>query len=234
MSRARRKGPGMQSSREAEQWREAKAFIGNESVTLGPYFSFIVRKSPRRLLHLLSYYKFAARMIGPGKRVLDVGCSEGFGTILLAEQAASALGVDLDAEAIATANASVASETLRFSVMDVLATDPGRFDAVVTLDVIEHIFQEHEDAFVARLASMLDPRGIAVIGTPNVTSDQYANEHSRRGHVNLFSAERLRALALVHFQNVFLFSANDEVVHTGFAPLAHYLLALCVGPREEM
>ena len=221
----------MQPSRESEQWAEVKAFIGNEGVSLGPYFSYIVRKSPRRLLHLLSYYKFAAKMIGSGKRVLDVGCSEGFGTILLAEHAASCLGVDLDAEAIAVANQSVASETLRFAVMDVLATDPGRFDAAVTLDVIEHIFQENEDAFVARLAGVLETNGILVIGTPNITSDQFANEHSRRGHVNLFSADGLRALGLRHFHNVFMFSANDEVVHTGFSPLAHYLLALCVAPR---
>jgi hypothetical protein len=27
--------------------------------------------------------------------------------------------------------------------------------------------------------------------------------------------------------NVFIFSMNDEVVHTGFHPLAHYLRALC-------
>jgi hypothetical protein len=25
----------------------------------------------------------------------------------------------------------------------------------------------------------------------------------------------------------FLFSMNDEVVHTGFAPVAHYLFAVC-------
>jgi len=24
---------------------------------------------------------------------------------------------------------------------------------------------------------------------------------------------------------------NDEVVHTGFYPMAHYLLAVCAGPR---
>lgn len=152
------KGPGVEPSREPEQWQRVKSFIGNEQVTLGPYFSFIVRKSPRRLLHLLSYYKFAAKMIGPGKRVLDVGCrSEGFGTILLAEQAASCLGVDLDNAAIDAANASVASDRLKFAVMDVLASDPGRFDAVVTFDVIEHIFQANEDAFVARLAGVLEP-----------------------------------------------------------------------------
>jgi len=37
-----------------------------------------------------------------------------------------------------------------------------------------------------------------------------------------------------HFENVFLFSMNDEVVHTGFTPLAHYLFALCVGPRSAL
>jgi hypothetical protein len=26
---------------------------------------------------------------------------------------------------------------------------------------------------------------------------------------------------------VFLFSMNDEVVHTGFYPMAHYLFAVC-------
>jgi 2-polyprenyl-3-methyl-5-hydroxy-6-metoxy-1,4-benzoquinol methylase len=171
-------------------------------------------------------------MIGSGKRVLDVGCSEGFGTILLAEAATSCLGVDLDSDAIDVANQSVASDKLKFQLMDILTTDPGRFDAVVTLDVIEHIFQDNEDAFVARLASVLEPHGVLIIGTPNITSDQYANEHSRRGHVNLFSADRLRDLGLKHFNNVFMFSANDEMVHTGFSPLAHYLLALCVDPKR--
>ena len=39
---------------------------------------------------------------------------------------------------------------------------------------------------------------------------------------------------LRHFHEVFIFSMNDEVVHTGFYPLAHYLFALCVGKRQLM
>jgi hypothetical protein len=31
------------------------------------------------------------------------------------------------------------------------------------------------------------------------------------------------------FHHVFIFSMNDEVVHTGFYPMAHYLLALGCG-----
>lgn len=221
------------ASPEAQRWGETKAALGDERLTLGPYFTFIIRNSPRRLLHLLSYYKFAAKMIGPGRRVLEVGCSEGLGTVLLAEQAISCLGVDLDADAIGVANASVASGKLTFRVADVLGADLGRFGAAVSLDVIEHIYRENEDAFVAAIARALEVDGVFVIGTPNVNADVYAGAHSRRGHVNLFDAERLRELCARHFHNVFSFSANDEMVHTGFAPMAHYLLALCVSPKGE-
>ena len=219
-------------TREALLWSEAKKAFGAEALTLGPYFTFIVQKSPRRLLHLLSYYKFAAKMIGTGKRVADIGCSEGFGTVLLAEHAQSCLGIDQDAAAIAVANASVASPKLAFLVADVLREKIGPFDAVVSLDVIEHIYRENEDAFVAAVAAALTDDGVLILGTPNIAADRYANEHSRRGHVNMFDAERLHALGRRHFRNVFSFSGNDEMVHTGFSPMAHYLLALCVGPRR--
>ena len=33
------------------------------------------------------------------------------------------------------------------------------------------------------------------------------------------------------FHNVFIFSMNDEVIHTGFYPMAHYLWAIGVGPK---
>jgi hypothetical protein len=33
------------------------------------------------------------------------------------------------------------------------------------------------------------------------------------------------------FHNVFMFSMNDEVVHTGYHKMAHYLFALCCGKR---
>jgi hypothetical protein len=50
--------------------------------------------------------------------------------------------------------------------------------------------------------------------------------------VNCKDGEEFRALMLRYFHNVFLFSMNDEVVHTGFHKMAHYLLAVCCGKRE--
>ena len=36
----------------------------------------------------------------------------------------------------------------------------------------------------------------------------------------------MRALLDKFFHNVFVFSMNDEVVHTGYAPMAHYVFGL--------
>jgi hypothetical protein len=83
---------------------------------------------------------------------------------------------------------------------------------------------------MAVAATALEEDGIFVVGTPNVSAEKLAGEPLRAAHLNLFDAERLHDLAQRHFSNVFSFSANDEVVHTGFAPLAQYLIAVCVGP----
>ena len=45
------------------------------------------------------------------------------------------------------------------------------------------------------------------------------------------SGKALKALFEQHFHNVLLFSMNDEMVHTGFAPMAHYLFVICTGKR---
>lgn len=220
------------SSQEARKWTEMKGLLGNDNLTLGPYFSFIVKKTPRRLLHMLSYYKFAAKMIGPGQRVMDVGCSEGLGTVILAEAASECVGVDLDPDAIEHATRTLANEKLTFQCVDALERPFGLFDAITSFDVIEHIFPEHADQFLSVLAQSLNDDGLIIVGTPNIAADQYASAHSRAGHVNLYSAERLRDSLAPHFHRVFMFSANDEMVHTGFAPLAHYVIGMGVVPKR--
>lgn len=217
----------MEKTKELQQWESAKKMMTVDSgVTLGPYFSHIVRKSPRRLLHLLSYYKFAAKMIGPQKSILEVGCSEGFGTGILAEFATRLLAVDIDQDAIKIAQDSFTKPNVTFECRDFLKTNLGAFDSAACFDVIEHIFPENENLFLKGLADHLTPEGMAVVGTPSLNSDQYANPHTREGHVNLYSGERLQASMERFFKKVIVFSANDELVHTGYWPMAHYFLAV--------
>jgi len=81
------------------------------------------------------------------------------------------------------------------------------------------------------MAASLEPPGVAIVGMPSLESQPYASPLSREGHVNCKSAPDLKQVMQRSFHDVFIFSMNDEVVHTGFYALAHYLFALCVGKR---
>lgn len=220
-------------SAESAKWFGFKEQLGNESVTFGPYFSFQLRHTPRHILYSLAYHKFAAKMIGNGKEILDIGCSEGLGTMLLAEFATKVVGIDIDAPAIASAEQNFARPNVQFRAGDILTTNLDEvFDAAVSFDVIEHIYPQNASAFIDAYAKHLRPDAVAIIGTPNITSNQYANERTKSGHVNLYSAERLQAEVSRRFRNVFMFSVNDELIHTGFSPMAHYLIVMGVGVKN--
>jgi hypothetical protein len=103
-----------------------------------------------------------------------------------------------------------------------------------SLDVIEHIARENEHAYVAHLCESLTENGLLMIGTPSLESQAYASPPSKAGHINCKTGNELKALLGNYFEHVFMFSMNDEVVHTGFSQMAHYLFALCTGPRWEM
>ncbi|MDD2707171.1 MAG: class I SAM-dependent methyltransferase [Verrucomicrobiae bacterium] len=198
-----------------------------EPFPIGPHFSYQLRHTPRHVLFTLARYKFAARLIGPRKTILELGCSDGLGTYYLAETAQSVCGVDFDEEAIAHAQQYYQNERLRFSQADFLGKKFGGYDAVVSYDVIEHIFSRNERAYLRTIAANLKPQGVAFIGTPNILAQKYSNRKTRAAHVNMFSHERLQALCGEFFHNVFVFGQNDELVHTGYLPMAHYLLAVC-------
>jgi cyclopropane fatty-acyl-phospholipid synthase-like methyltransferase len=110
---------------------------------------------------------------------------------------------------------------------------PGLFDAAYSLDVIEHISVEDEKTFVANIADSLVEPGVLILGSPSIQSQDYASDASKQGHVNCKDDQGLRALVSDYFHDVFIFSMNDEVVHTGFYPMAHYLFALAVGKKSR-
>lgn len=199
-----------------------------KKILFGKYISYWINKSPRRLLHYLSYYKFAAKMIGQNKIVLDVGCNEGIGTWLIANMCGYAEGIDFDEEAIESAKLNFGDfNNIHFIYEDFFKFNkPNGFDSIISFDVVEHILPKNADLFWTKLSSLLAEHGIAIIGTPSEISQVYASEFTKKGHVNIYSYDKLFEQMKKYFDNVFIFSANDEVVHTGFSPLAHYLIAI--------
>ena len=104
-----------------------------------------------------------------------------------------------------------------------------KFEALYSLDVLEHIPQKQEDIFLGNCKESLKENGVAIIGMPSLESQSYASPASKAGHVNCKTGQDFKITLEKHFSNVFLFSMNDEVVHTGFEKMAHYLIGLCVG-----
>jgi len=200
---------------------------GKKEIELGQYASYWFYKTPRRMLHSLSYYKFAAKLIGEKTKVLDIGCNEGIGTYVLAKECGYAKGIDFDEKAIDIANKNFSESNISFEVKDALKQpEKVKYDAVVNFDVIEHIYPENASNFFECIKDALTDSGLAVIGTPSKISQKFASDVSKKGHVNIYSPNRLIEEMKAHFEFVFLFSANDELVHTGFHELAHYLIAV--------
>jgi len=199
---------------------------------LGLTTNQVWRDDPRHLLFILARCKFVAKMLSGKQRVLEVGCGDAFGSRIVLQEVGELCAVDFDPVFISDANARI-DERWKFDcrVHNMLAgpVEGGPFDAAYTLDVIEHIRQEDEDQFVSNIAQSLTEQGVLIVGTPSLQSQAYASEYSKLGHINCKDHKQLKELMLKYFHHVFIFSMNDEVVHTGFYPMAHYLFALCVG-----
>jgi len=164
---------------------------------------------------------------------IEFGCNEGLGTIQLARASKRTLGVDFDEKGINWAKEHIENGLLgeeydlKFIHDDFIGKKYGEFDSVISLDVIEHIPKEVEGKVLETFCNNLKIDGFCLIGTPNINSSVYSSKTSLEGHINMYSAEKLQEFLLEGFNNVFIFGGNDEMIHTGFRPLTHYLLALC-------
>lgn len=216
-----------EQSKEKNQWAATASMLDDVRMSFGSHWTFNFKNDPKRLAFVLSRYKFAAKMACKNARVLELGCSDGIGSTILAEFSKSYTGVDLDKGAIEVAERNLSGEKFRFIYDDFLGKNYGSFDAVISLDVIEHIYQEFESLYFKSVLDNLSENGICVIGTPNITSVPYASKASQLGHVNMYSQDRLVNEMRKYFYQVFPFGMNDEMMHTGFAAMAHYLI--CVG-----
>lgn len=205
--------------------------IGPQVMGVGAGYTW--HDDPKRLVFQLSRYKFVSKMLAGLDHVLEVGCADGFGARIVAQAVNRVTGIDFDPDYIASATATASSRyPVTFFQHDVLeAPVEGAFDAVFALDVLEHINQADEEKFIRNRIKGLAPNGVCIIGMPSLESQPYASAGARMGHVNCKEQPDLKALTRKFFHNVFMFSANDEMVHTGYSKMSHYNFALCCGRR---
>jgi 2-polyprenyl-3-methyl-5-hydroxy-6-metoxy-1,4-benzoquinol methylase len=196
--------------------------------TLGLMSNQAWTDDPRHLVFTLARYKFVAKMLSGHSHVLEVGCADAFGTRLVVQEVKRLTATDFDQTFVDDVLRRMDKRWNFECVQHDLLTGSlrGGFDAAYALDVIEHIPVEEENRFVGNIVESLTPEAPLILGSPSLESQAHASPPSKAGHVNCKTGKGLRALLERFFHNVFLFSMNDEVVHTGFSPMAHYLIGI--------
>ena len=216
------------STREPQYQRSLNLILESGLTTLGLMTNQAWTDDPRHLVFTLARYKFVAKMLNGRNHVLEVGCADAFGTRLVVQEVNNLTATDFDPlfvrDVLLRMDKRWAFECRQH---DMLASPfPGSFDAAYALDVIEHIPQLDELLFVENIVRSLTPQGVLILGSPSLESQAYASPPSKAGHVNCKTGKSMRDLMETFFHNVFLFSMNDEVVHTGYSPMAHYLIGI--------
>ena len=105
-----------------------------------------------------------------GRRAADVGCGAGLLAEPLARLGAEVTGLDAAPENVAAAREHALGQGLAidYKVGSVEALEPGGYDLVTSLEVLEHVSDPR--GFVDGLAAVLKPGGLLIVSTPNRTA----------------------------------------------------------------
>jgi 2-polyprenyl-3-methyl-5-hydroxy-6-metoxy-1,4-benzoquinol methylase len=227
--------PDTSKTRETQYQRSIDIVQQQGLTPLGLMTNQAWQDDPRHLVFTLARYKFVAKMLSGCSHVLEVGCADAWGTRLVLQEVAQLTATDFDQTFVDDVLARM-DPRWRFECKqhDLLTGSlPGPFDGAYALDVIEHIPEQQENLFVHNMVRSLTPEGVLILGSPSIQSQNYASPPSKAGHINCKDGKGLKQLMSRFFHNVFVFSMNDEVVHTGYFPMAHYLIGIGCTLRAE-
>lgn len=178
----------------------------------------------KKVLSFLKKYHFS--------RILDIGCGDGSFSVKLSEFADEVYGVDIAEEAVERAR----DKNIKVYKVDIdtekLPFIDNYFDAIYCGEVLEHLYDP--DHLLTEMHRVLNPNGIGVITTPNLSwwlnriilllgfqpyltevSLKYnvgkfkANIHEVAGHIRSFTNKALRELLeLNNFEVVKMLNSN--------------------------
>lgn len=194
-----------------------------EVAALGPMHSASFAEDPKHLGFVLARYKFVAKMLHGYANVLEVGCGDTTGARIVKAEVGRLVGIDTQEYS--------GERCISVHRHDMTQRPFSAWDAIYALDVLEHIPPQLEADFLRNIVrSLRSVDGVAIFGTPSLESQTYASRLSREHHVNCKTEQDFRDCLRRFFGNVFVFGMQDEVLHCGYGPMAHYRLALCTNP----
>lgn len=217
----------MENREHESRWNQVKGSMAVEDIHLGRRFSKLFKQSPKTILQYMSLYKFAAKMIGKNRKVLDIGCLEGFGSWLLAFECGFCNGIDSDPQAIDIAKKNFQDPRVSFECADYLSNHScSKWDAVVVFNELNNIHPDQTDRFMEKLVDSLSLNGILIISTSksNVKMDGSGSERVKQ--INPYSPEEFKQLVSKWFEHTFFFSTAGENINIHFNHNSRHCIAL--------
>jgi len=174
---------------------EGRSHPSTTPESLFPYYLNNYEVTKRHLEEL-------TRELGRPIRVLEIGCGTGWGSRFLSDNlpgsevvATNRVLNEKDREILDTARSTFSKDGLTFEEADATKLgeqySQGDFDAVVMLEVIEHIPQEEHSRVFQQVAEVLKPGGAILISTPS--GEGYGQTKSgpqSKDHVWIYGSRR--------------------------------------------
>lgn len=183
-----------------------------------------------------------------GKRVLDVGCAKGYVGEQLKKQGNTVIGWDIDERAVKEAKKTLDNAYLVDLESDKWPEFKEKFDLIVILEVIEHLFEP--DEVLLRLCKLLKPGGKILISTPNLLHvyhripilmgkfDYHEDKVINPGHIHFFTHSSLmRMLREIKFtvekENNVIFPRTLASIWQSFPNLFAYQMVVLCQPKKK-
>jgi ubiquinone/menaquinone biosynthesis C-methylase UbiE len=172
---------------------------------------------PKFYAEHLKAYEFARDFV-KGKKVLEVGCGDGYGSAYLAKVAAEVTGMDYEKDVILRAKNKYSAKNLSFTDGDAtrLQFADESFDAVCSFQVIEHIPEGQLLRYLLEIRRVLKNDGTFYLSTLNL-------EHSIKSpityqknpaHCKEFTLGELKELLGSAFSDVKIYGLHLTLRHS--------------------
>lgn len=158
-------------------------------------------------------HRYALAMeFATGKKVLDIACGEGYGTNLLASNAAHVTGMDIDKKTIQKAKIKYNKKNINFkeSTAEKILANDNEFDLVASFETLEHL-SDHI-SMINEIKRVLKPGGLLIISTPDKKTYSDQRDYKNPFHVRELYYGEFDVLLKSVFNNVCLY--NQQITHS--------------------